>query len=255
MSLSSAGGAEPLRTPRQGEGFPLAPSDRGHQEKGGRRMDTMVEEALRYLGAAGAAEDLRRQTEEIAGALAASARPRYAYRVFDLDIRTEGILLSGTEVLLTGTTAAKMLAQCRRAALLACTLGTPFDLRLTALQARDMAKAVILDACGSALVERGCDEAEAEIVARFPDLFLTDRFSPGYGDLPLSLQPGICAALDGARRLGLHVTESLLLNPVKSVTAVIGLSDRPQAARIRGCAYCRLRKSCPYRKEGKHCGN
>ncbi len=50
------------------------------------------------------------------------------------------------------------------------------------------------------------------------------------------------------------ITGSLLLNPMKSVTAVIGLSDRPQAARIRGCAYCRLQEDCPYRKGGTCCG-
>ena len=148
-----------------------------------------------------------------------------------------------------------MLAECGRAVLLACTLGSGFDARLAAAQARDMARAVIVDACGSALVENGCDAAEREIAARFPGLYLTDRFSPGYGDLPLSLQPAVCAALDTPRRLGLYVTESLLLNPVKSVTAVIGLSDRPQMARIRGCAYCQMRQTCALRKGGKHCEN
>ena len=62
-------------------------------------------------------------------------------------------------------------------------------------------------------------------------------------------------ALDAQRRIGLHVTNSLLLNPTKSVTAIIGLSDRPQAARIRGCAYCSMRETCALRKGGKHCGN
>jgi hypothetical protein len=117
-----------------------------------------------------------------------------------------------------------------------------------------MAQAVILDACGSAFVEQGCDAAEEELKKRFPDLFLTDRFSPGYGDLPLDLQPSICAALDTPRRLGLHVTGSFLLNPGKSVTAVIGLSDRPQMARIRGCAFCAMRERCTLRKGGKTCG-
>ena len=121
-------------------------------------------------------------------------------------------------------------------------------------QARDMARAVILDACGSALVEKGCDEAERDIAVRFPGLYLTDRFSPGYGDLPLSLQPGICAVLDAERRVGIHVTPSFLMNPSKSVTAVIGLSDKPQMARIRGCAWCAMRETCTLRKGGKTCG-
>ena len=103
-------------------------------------------------------------------------------------------------------------------------------------------------------MERGCGQAEEELAGRFPGLFFTDRFSPGYGDLPLDLQPALCAALDTPRRLGLYVTPSLLLNPVKSVTAVIGLSERPQPARVRGCAYCQMREHCPYRKGGTHCG-
>ncbi|MBQ8851544.1 MAG: methionine synthase, partial [Oscillibacter sp.] len=129
-----------------------------------------------------------------------------------------------------------------------------FDARLRSSQARDMAKAVILNACGSALVEQGCDEAEQEIAGRFPGLYLTDRFSPGYGDLPLTLQPSICAMLDAQRRLGIVVAPSMLMTPGKSVTAVIGLSRTPQMARIRGCGYCSMRETCALRKGGKHCG-
>ena len=215
----------------------------------------LIEEALRYLGAADAPETLRRQVAGEAETLSAQFRPRHVCKVCELDFQGEEIFLCGTAVVLKGGTALKMLAQCHRAALLACTLGARFVLALTAMQARNMARAVILDACGSALVEQGCDEAEKELSARFPGRYLTDRFSPGYGDLPLELQRDICAALDTPRRLGLHVTESLLLNPVKSVTAVIGLSDRPQMARIRGCAYCQMRERCTLRKGGKHCGN
>ena len=215
----------------------------------------LIEEALRYLGAADAPETLRRQVAGEAETLSAQFRPRHVCKVCELDFQGEEIFLRGTAVVLKGGTALKMLAQCHRAALLACTLGARFDLALTAVQARDMARAVILDACGSALVEQGCGEAEKELSARFPGRYLTDRFSPGYGDLPLELQRDICAVLDTPRRLGLHVTESLLLNPVKSVTAVIGLSDRPQMARIRGCAYCQMRERCTLRKGGKHCGN
>lgn len=214
-----------------------------------------MEEALRYLGAADAPEALRRQVAGEAEALSARVRPRHVCRVCDLDVQGDAICLRGTAVVLRGSTALRMLETCQQAALLACTLGARFDLSLTATQARDMARAVIVDACGSALVEQGCDEAEKALSARLPGRYLTDRFSPGYGDLPLELQRDICAALDTPRRLGLYVTESLLLNPVKSVTAVVGLSDRPQMARIRGCAYCQMREHCTLRKGGKHCGN
>ena len=214
-----------------------------------------VDEALRYLGAgAHPPKELRRQAAAAAEELAAQIQPRYTFQVFSLSHENGSFRLVGTDLLLSGCTAERMLAQCGQAILLACTLGTKFDTIVRAAQARDMARAVILDACGSAFVEQGCDEAERDIAARFPGLYLTDRFSPGYGDFPLSLQPGICAVLDAERRVGIHVTPSFLMNPSKSVTAVIGLSDRPQMARIRGCAWCSMHDTCTLRKGGKTCG-
>ena len=187
-----------------------------------------VSEALRYLGIPNPTAELRRDAERMADQLSAEVQPRHICRVFELEHLSDRIRLPGAGVELTGSTARTMLARCDQAAVLACTLGARFDAKLLALQARDMAKAVIWDALGSAFVETGCDAAEQEIAGRFPDLYLTDRFSPGYGDLPLALQPVLCAALDAGRRLGVTVTPSLLMNPVKSVTAIIGLADTPQ---------------------------
>lgn len=219
-------------------------------------MQFDIDEALRYLGAGAQAPDaLRQDVAGVAQTLMQTLQPRYAYRVYPLRHEADAVQLPGANVTLTGSTALRMLAQCDQAALLACTLGAQFDTLLRTQQARDMSRAVMLDACGSAWVEAGCDAAEREIHTRFPKLYLTDRFSPGYGDLPLTLQPAICAALDAQRRLGVTVTESLLLNPAKTVTAVIGLAGTPQAARIRGCAYCALQRTCTLRKGGTHCGN
>lgn len=217
-------------------------------------MQLNIDEALRYLGAgAQAPAALRQEMADVARQLMQTLRPRYTYRVYPLRREEHAELLPDADVALTGGTARRMLAQCDQAVLLMCTLGAQFDTLLRTQQARDMSRAVMLDACGSAWVEAGCDAAEQELKTRFPERYLTDRFSPGYGDLPLTLQPGICAALDAQRRLGVTVTESLLLNPAKTVTAVIGLADAPQMARIRGCAYCALRQTCALRKGGTSC--
>ena len=218
-------------------------------------MELNVSEALRYLGVRGAPDPaLLSQLSAAADRLARAAPPRWVWRAYPLAFGPEGPALEGAGLALPGEMAARMLGGCAQAAVLICTLGAAFEALLRAEQARGMARAALLDACGSAWVEAGCDEAQAEISARFPDLHPTDRFSPGYGDLPLSLQRDICGALDAPRRLGVQVTDSLLLNPSKTVTAVIGLSDRPQPARIRGCAYCDLRENCQYRKGGTTCG-
>lgn len=214
-----------------------------------------LDEALRYLGVpAPAPAELRLRTERAAAELAAAVRPRWVWRVFSLSGgEGGGFALTGAGLTLSGQTARTMLAGCRGAVLLACTLGAEFDALLRGQQVRDMSEAVIVDACGSALVEAGCDAAEGEIRARLSGTFLTDRFSPGYGDLPLDLQREVCALLDAPRRLGLTVTDSLLLNPGKSVTAVIGLSDTPQPARVRGCGCCSMRETCRLRKSGGGC--
>ena len=218
-------------------------------------MELNVDEALRYLGAAGSGDTaLRSQVERQAARLTGLVRPRYWYRVVSAIHEKDGVHLPEAGLVLPGRTAALMLEECGQAALLACTLGTQFDSLLRTEQARDMAQAVILDACGSAWVEAGCDQAEEELHRRFPGKYLTDRFSPGYGDLPLTVQPELCRALDAQRRLGLCVTGSLLHNPAKSVTAVIGLADRPQKRRIRGCAYCSMNQTCMLRKRGTTCG-
>lgn len=231
-------------------------------------MELDITEALRYLGVGEPPpEDLYNEISAVADKLVREVQPRYIYRLFPLAHTREGVVLEGSGLTLPGQTARRMLEECGQAVLLLCTLGAPFETLLRAEQARDMARAVMLDACGSAWVEAGCGEAERELsaslapaaslaqAARFPELYLTDRFSPGYGDLPLSLQPAICSVLDARRRLGVQVTGSFLMNPSKSVTAVIGLSDRPQAARIRGCAYCSMAETCPLRKGGKTCAS
>ena len=223
-------------------------------DENGIKLD--IGEVLRYLGVKDDPDGaMARAVEAEADELLRAVRPRYVYRLFPVERGRSGVVLRGSGVTLPGDMAASLLAQCGRAALLACTLGAGFEAMLRAAQARDMARAVILDACGSALVEAGCDMAEREIAARCPGQYLTDRFSPGYGDLPLSIQGSLCVALDAQKRLGIHVTESSLMNPSKSVTAVIGLADVPQPARIRGCTYCALAGDCALRKGGKSCAD
>lgn len=205
-------------------------------------MELNIDEALRYLGVKENGDGtLHLQMSALAQELQDRITPRFTW-----------VLQTPASLALPGHTARRMLADCTKAAILVCTLGAEFDLWLKREQARDMSRAVMLDALGSAWVEAGCDAAEDAIRSRFPGMYLTDRFSPGYGDLPLDTQP-MLAALAGAGRIGVTVTDSLLMNPQKSVTAIVGIADTPQPARIRGCASCMMNKTCQYRKGGTTC--
>ena len=86
-----------------------------------------------------------------------------------------------------------------------------------------------MHAIGAQQVEGGCDRLCARLAQQFPDRQLTDRFSPGYGDLTLEMQRDVMAALDCGRTIGITLTDSLLMTPSKSVTAIIGMKVREEA--------------------------
>lgn len=229
-------------------------------------MNQRTSEVLRYLGAGKAAspealayaETIRRTADRIFCQLDEQLNPKRLYRIFSLRHEPSGetslLNPNGQPVIsLPGQLAKRLLADCQKAALLLATLGAPFDALLRTQQTRDMAEAAILDACGNVLVEEICDQLEQDIQQAYPQLYLTDRFSPGYGDLPLRLQEELLAALDAQRQAGICLTGSCLMIPAKSVTAIVGLAPQPQAAKIRGCAYCNLREQCTFRKDGIRC--
>lgn len=147
---------------------------------------------------------------------------------------------------------ARNLRSCTQAVLLAATVGVGID-RLIARYGRiSPARSLMFQAIGTERVEALCDLFCSRLSAE-TGLAQRPRFSPGYGDLPLALQPGLCRALDAPRRIGLYVTGSLLLNPAKSVTALLGVAGTPQMRRIRGCACCSMNQTCQLRKGGKTC--
>ena len=180
-----------------------------------------------------------------------TARPRVTWRLFS---RLPDGTLTGTDFRPKGEDVGRLLTDCDQVILMAATLGMEAETLLRRTQAKDMAMALILDAAAGAAVENVCDNFCADLAAAFAPRFLTERFSPGYGDLPLGQQEDLFRLLDISRRIGVSLTESGLMLPQKSVTALIGVSDRPQSRRVRGCDGCALSADCAYRKDGTSCG-
>lgn len=131
---------------------------------------------------------------------------------------------------------AKHLEGCTAALLLAVTLGPGVDAQIRRAGVGNIAAGVASDALGSALAEQAAEAAEAELRqwAARQGKYLTGRYSPGYGDWPLAVQPLLAAALDTARRAGLCVTENNLMTPRKSITAILGVSDHPVRGHLGG---------------------
>ena len=176
--------------------------------------------------------------------------PRAVVQEFDL--LPDG-MLAHTNFLPLGKDVPAMLAGCRAAVLLAATLGAESERMLLREQSRSAADALILDAVLSAAVEAVCDEQEERLRGEFAKqgLFLTDRFSPGYGDMPIAQSREICEVLNTGRTIGLTVSQSGILIPRKSVTAVMGVSQTAVQLRQKGCEGCSARQTCAFAQHRK----
>ncbi len=115
---------------------------------------------------------------------------------------------------------------CSEILLFACTAGAEMDRRIARAKLLSPARGLLMHAIGAQQVEGGCDRLCQRLAELFPDRQLTDRFSPGYGDLPLAMQRDVMEALDCGRTVGIILTDSLLMTPSKSVTAIIGMKEK-----------------------------
>ena len=203
-------------------------------------------EVLRYLGYAGqeiSPELDARIDEGMAHALEVG-RPRGVWRVFDVAGRDGGdepaVRLAGTALVLRGHDIAEHLDGAVAVGVFAVTAGMGIDQEIRRL---------------SLTVERAADAVEARLVgeAAARGQYVNWRFSPGYGDLPLDIQPVVLRTLDATRQLGITLTPTNLMVPTKSVTAVIGFFEEPQASRKVTCQYCYCKEFCTIRASGRTC--
>jgi hypothetical protein len=214
-------------------------------------------EVLRYLGWRGQelSPELEAMVAETMAECEALARPKWTHRRYPLERTATGLALPGAALTLIGEAIAKHLEGAEEAILFAATLGQEVDAAIRKLSYTDMTRSVILDASSSALIEDICDAACEDIsrAVEAEGLSLGPRFSPGYGDLPLSIQRDFLAAINASRAIGLGCTESSMLLPSKSVTAVMGLFRSPVASSVDKCAACPARENCQYRRDGSTC--
>lgn len=213
-------------------------------------------EIYRYLGYRGQTPDetVCRMIEEVLGEMLRAIHPRNLYQSFKCNIWVDEIRLSNEInndfVIFKSKNLAENLNGCHKVILMAATLGIEADKLLQRYEIINMAKASVAQACGAACIEAYCNLLQEEIrqKAMVEGLYLKPRFSPGYGDLPLDTQKMIFQCLECTKRLGLTLTDSLLMYPTKSVTAFIGLTKNKQGCHIAKCSTCK-NTGCEFRYE------
>ena len=138
---------------------------------------------------------------------------------------------------------AKNLANCDYAYIMAATTGIDAQRLIERNSIIDPLKGLVTDCIGSAAIEAFCDKINLSLGN---GEYLRPRFSPGYGDLMLDYQKDIIEFLQTNKSIGMSLTESLMMVPVKSVTAIIGIGKEKNKCTGPGCMIC-SGVNCPYR--------
>ena len=138
----------------------------------------------------------------------------------------------------------KNLDGCDEAYILAATTGISSQRLIERNTVISPVKGIVTDCIGSAAIEAFCDKINLSLYDN-PD-FLRPRFSPGYGDLCIDCQRKIVDFLCANKNIGLSLTESLMMVPKKSVTAIIGIGKEKNKCKGNGCMTCKS-ENCPYR--------
>lgn len=204
-------------------------------------------EALRYLGVRGEPDaQTLALIDDCIPRLTGVTAFKYTTLELPVTIADDAVSLSGITV--KSRALARHIAGSAYALLFAATLGAGVDRLMQAYAATDIPRAAALQACAASLLESGADEAQAGYEKEYAakGLYLRPRFSPGYGDFSLAVQPDILRLLDAQKRIGLFATKNNMLTPTKSITAVIGVSSQPCGGKP-GCAACG-KTDCAFRR-------
>ncbi|RHV69732.1 Vitamin B12 dependent methionine synthase activation subunit [Clostridium sp. OM02-18AC] len=207
-------------------------------------------ELLRYLGCKNGIvpdENTKVLIAQCKQELEQAASPRVTWREYSLSIQDHVIDMTCFQT--RSKSLERNLKDCEQILLFAATLGSQVDVLLHRYNMIQMSKAVVMQAASVAMLETFCDEENQKLKEAYQEKgwYLRPRFSPGYGDFPLECQRQIAPALELSKRIGVTLTDSLLMAPSKSVTAVIGLSRLPRNCTVQGCEVC-AKRDCAYRR-------
>ena len=213
-------------------------------------MDRRTKEAVRYLGYGRNAADEKTLAliEDAFAELERTVSLKSVWRIFDLEQTVDGKNIIGN-MEIESNSLTRNLKGCVKAVLFGATLGAGTDRLIARISLSDMAKAVVIQSCAAVLLEEYCDERQVAIGEELEaeGLFLRPRFSPGYGDFDITYQQPLMRMLDCAKTIGLTMTDSFMMTPAKSVTALIGASPVKERCPVAGCEACG-KTDCEYRR-------
>lgn len=209
-----------------------------------------LKEVYRYMGikgSAGISAELEKRISEVSAEAESLSNFKTLSKYFEISFEDAGYIDLGFAKT-RSKALRKNLEGCGKILLFAATLGMDFEKRLSFYSANSPVDALAMQAVGTELLEEKIDMFLKEKEEK-EGLGFRPRFSPGYGDLELSLQREIFEALKPEKYIGVYLADSLLMIPSKTVTAICGVCGEMQKKSAKNkCAICK-NKNCSYRKE------
>jgi len=211
-------------------------------------MQAPYAEISRYLGYKGSAPDQQTKLliDECYAELMQVATPRAVSKQLPAQTANNKVIICNHTI--DSPKFAKHLGNIESVYLLCITLGIGVDKLLLTYSKTHVTKQVIMQACAAAAIEDFADQQEDEITKKVESqgLFTRKRFSPGYGDVSLEHQPWILNQTQATKLIGIELTDSLMLRPSKSVTAIIGVS-KTKSCVVHKCDIC-TQTNCAYKQ-------
>ena len=208
------------------------------------------DEVLRYLGYGKNTAEGRSGVliDECIRAVTAVLDCRACYAEFDI-AKKDGNLIDLGFTAVHSEALTKNLDGCDKIVLFTATIGMETDRLIQKYSQVLPSRAVVFHAVGAAALEEYCDFLSCEIAEKYAlrDLYPRPRFSPGYGDFPISCQKNIFDVLDCTRKIGVMLTDGMLMMPSKSVSAIIGFSKERTSCAESDCSGCG-KTDCAFRR-------
>lgn len=213
------------------------------------KINIREREVIRYLGYGKNKpdENIKALIRQCVDEVNTQAQPKSIYRRFELCTEGERLQFAGISV--KSESLRRNLKGCREVIMFAATLGNAIDRLLARYLRLDIAKAAVFQAASAEAIESYCNECQRELKSQFlsEGLYLRPRFSPGYGDLSLDIQPDFLRVLNAQRTVGIVLSEGKVMIPEKSVTAIMGVSSTDERCAAEGCEVCE-NEDCAYRR-------
>lgn len=205
-------------------------------------------EILRYMGYRGIQADP--QTDKAIDMcihdLEKVIEPRSLTRSFSAIVKEDDITVDSVHF--HSNSLYRNMKGCTEAVLMICTLGTETDRLIRRREFTSLFEASCLQAAAAAYIETYCDSINEQIKAdaHMRGLYCRPRFSPGYGDLDLSSQRDFFHLMRPENHIGVMLSDSFMMVPSKSVSAIIGLAPYDTNCILQGCEECSMAGTCEY---------